>query len=89
MNSGNPKEIVHAHNLITDITDSSARYGLRISLPADDTFADILGSEWQKERWYFSEADRDNAILEFRDQHPYYRLGDKPTLDIVKINRPG
>lgn len=89
MSADSSPEIVHTHNLITKSSDESARFGLRLSLPPDDTFAGILGPDWQKERWFLSESDRDNAIQEFRDQHPYYRLGDKPTLEIVKINRPG
>lgn len=89
MNDERREEIVHAHNLMSDRGDTGARFGLRFSLPADDTFSGILGSDWQKERWFHSEAERDDAIRELRNQHPYYRLGDKPTLEIVKINRSG
>ena len=78
---------VHAHNLIEKDANPDARYGLRLTLPADDTFASILGPDWKKERWYHSEAERDIAIQDLRRQHPYYRLGDKPTIEIVKINR--
>lgn len=82
-----PGESVHAHNVISERADQGARFGLRLSLPADDTFAEILGAAWKKERWYRSEAERDRAIHELRKQHPYYRQGDRPTLEIVKINR--
>jgi len=80
---------VHTHNVIKDQADKEARYGLRISLPADDTFTDILGPGWHRELWYRTQIERDKAIRELRNQHPYYRLGDRPTLEIVKINRQG
>ncbi len=79
--------IVHKHNLAAETHPGNARFGLRLSLPEGDTFAGILGASWQKERWFQSEAERDRAIYELRKQHPYYRLGDRPTLEIVKINR--
>lgn len=88
MSEENPEGTVHTHNLIDKDGGANARYGLRLSLPADDTFAGILGPDWQKENWYHSEAERDIAIHDLRSQHPYYRLGDRPTLEIVKINRP-
>ncbi|NNF50841.1 MAG: hypothetical protein HKN59_00240 [Gammaproteobacteria bacterium] len=79
---------IHSHNVNKDQAENTARFGLRISLPPDDTFSEILGPSWTKECWYRTETDRDNAIREFRQQHPYYRMGDRPTLEIMKINRP-
>lgn len=79
---------VHRHNLLT-AADKEARFGLRLRLPAGDTFGGILGEDWQKERWFATERARDDAIEALRRQHPYYRLGDRPTLQIEKINRPG
>lgn len=88
MTKNNKRETVHSHNLLTS-DQQDHPFGLRLSLPAGDTFDGILGSGWQKERWFRSEAERDRAIYELRKQHPYYRLGDRPTLEIAKINRPG
>lgn len=79
---------VHRHNLLSP-ADEELRFGLRLSLPAGDTFGGILGGNWQKERWFATERDRDQAIAELRGQHPYYRLGDRPTVRIEKINRAG
>lgn len=87
MSNESSNATVHPHNLIAEAAERDARFGLRLSLPANDTFTGILGSAWKKERWYASEAERDQAMRELRNQHPYYRLGDKPTLEIVKINR--
>ncbi len=79
---------VHRHNLLVP-TEKELRFGLRLRLPAGDTFNGILGDDWQKERWFATERDRNEAIAELRRQHPYYRLGDRPTLQIEKINRSG
>ncbi len=87
MTKSSTREMVHTHNLLGK-TQQEPGFGLRLSLPAGDTFDGILGSGWHKERWFTSEAERDRAILELRQQHPYYRLGDRPTLEIAKINRP-
>lgn len=88
MNASTFNDPVHRHNLPADAETAEACFGLRLTLPEEDTFAKVLGSGWQKERWFTSEAARDNAITELRRQHPYYRLGDRPTLQIQKINRP-
>lgn len=77
---------VHQHNLLGADAGES-RFGLRLTLPPGDTFGEILGNSWQKDRWFNSERERDQAISELRRQHPYYRLGDSPTLHIEKINR--
>lgn len=79
---------VHAHNLLGR-GDDERRFGLRLRLPPGDTFGSILGNDWTRERWFVSERARDEAIAELRRQHPYYRLGDRPTLQIEKINRAG
>ena len=81
------RSTVHRHNLLAP-AEEEFRFGLRLRLPAGDTFGGILGADWQKERWFATERDRDEAIAELRRQHPYYRLGDRPTLQIEKINRP-
>lgn len=79
--------IVHQHNLPAGKPASEARFGLRMRLPAGDAFTAILGESWEKTRWFHSEADREIAMRELRRQHPYYRLGDRPTLSMEKINR--
>lgn len=79
--------IVHQHNLPADRPASEFRFGLRMRLPAGDTFAAILGESWEKTRWFQTEADREKAMRELRRQHPYYRSGDRPTLSLEKINK--
>lgn len=79
--------VVHAHNLQAGETPAEARFGLRMRLPAGDTFSGILGDSWEKTRWFRTEAEREEAMRELRRQHPYYRLGDRPTLSIEKVNK--
>lgn len=79
--------VVHPHNLRTNETPAESRFGLRMRLPAGDTFSSILGETWEKTRWFHTEAEREDAMRELRRQHPYYRLGDRPTLRLEKVNK--
>ena len=80
--------VVHQHNLPSPKASAEPRLGLRMRLPAGDPFCDILGEKWEKTHWFHSEAEREKAMREIRRQHPYYRLGDRPTLVLEKVNRP-
>lgn len=82
-----PRDPVHRHNLPDHGDHADARFGLRMRLPRGDTFGGILGAEWEKTRWYRSESEREAAMSALIRQHPYYRLGDRPTLILEKINR--
>lgn len=86
-NSSGTASVVHPHNLRTHTAPPEARFGLRMRLPAGDTFGEILGEQWEKTHWFSSEDAREAAMRELRKQHPYYRLGDRPTLILEKINR--
>ena len=86
---GGETGIVHRHNLVGDAAQSESRFGLRMRLPPGDTFGDVLGEDWEKTRWFHTESGREAAMRELRRQHPYNRLGDRPTLILEKINRPG
>ena len=88
MSSTGPRGLVHQHNVLSGEFDREKRFGLRLSLPGEDTLRSVLGDGWAKERWFTTELERDRAINELRKQHLYYRLGDRPTLEIEKINRP-
>lgn len=69
--------------------DSTLRFGIRVSMPADDPMAlpHLLGDDWQGERWYASEEERDSALLKMQKQPPYYRKGDTPSVILEKISR--
>ena len=70
-------------------SDRQRRYGIRCTLPSDDPMSapHLLGPDWESFRWYDSEQERDEAIVEFSREHLYSRKGDKPSVIYAKINR--
>ena len=71
--------------------DSDApRWGIGVRLPPGDPMAmpHLLGDGWQSVRWYASAAERDAALAHMRDQPPWYRKGDAPTVVIERIDPP-
>ena len=81
-------EFCHQHNLVQPETDGAERkYGIRVSLPAADTMAQLLGSDWERMHWYASEEERDNAYENMALRHGYYRATDNPSQVLEKIVR--
>ena len=62
-------------------------FGVRMTLPEDDSFRLVLGEDWTSYRWYASEAERDAALAGMRREHEYSRIGDMPTLNYEKVER--
>ena len=78
----------HRHNLVDPGTaDSDRRYGIRVTLPPDDTLRKIVGNHWERLHWYRSEAERDRAFEHMAVRHGYYRKTDTPTQVLEKIVR--
>lgn len=78
----------HPHNLVQpEKAAADRRYGIRIRLPEGDTFTRLLGEDWQQERWYSSEEERDRAYEQIAVRHGYYRTTDTPTQVLEKIVR--
>ena len=69
----------HAHNLNEDL-DTDRPYGIRISLPAGDSFQALIGKDWEQFHWYASEYERDRALEDMASEHLYSRRGDRPRL---------
>ncbi|MGI9308704.1 MAG: hypothetical protein ACR2P6_05550 [Gammaproteobacteria bacterium] len=67
-------------------TAVAMNYGIRVSLPPDDPFADLVGTDWQKEHWFDTAAKRDAALQEMSKEHLYSRDGDKPALVFTAID---
>lgn len=80
-------EICHDHNLAREVNKEALRYGIRLSLPANDPFASVLSEDWEKYHWYTSTKERDAALVEMSRQHQYSRQGDMPTFIYQKIER--
>ncbi len=79
-------EICHPHNLNDDPTTPKP-YGIRVSLPPGDTFARLLGADWERTHWYASEHERDQALADMRSEHLYSRRGDRPTVRFEPVER--
>ena len=78
----------HQHNLVRkDLANAERRYGIRVTLPADDTFSRMLGDDWENVHWYVTEAERDRAFDKMATRHGYYRQSDTPTQILEKISR--
>ena len=78
----------HQHNLVDPATaGASRRFGIRVTLPAGDTFSGLLGSDWERVHWYATESERDAAYDNMARRHGYYRKTDSPTQVLEKLVR--
>ena len=81
-------EFYHSHNLVEPArAGSERRYGIRVTLPKNDTLTRILGDDWERMHWYESEGDRDRAFSNMATRHGYYRDTDTPTQILEKVSR--
>lgn len=78
--------ICHTHNLNRPVVGQRS-FGIRVSLGYDDPFAKLVGSNWQREHWFATERERDEALAEMSQRHPYSRIGDQPTLVFERLER--
>jgi hypothetical protein len=78
----------HQHNLVDpDKAGAERRFGIRVTLPPNDTIRKILGNDWEKLHWYPSEAERDQAFDKMAARHGYYRDTDSPSQVLEKLVR--
>ena len=78
----------HRHNLVDpDTTDAERRFGIRVTLPPEDTLRNILGDDWERLHWFADEKERDRAYDAMAERHGYYRTSDQPTQVLEKIER--
>lgn len=79
-------EICHPHNLVEPL-DVPKPYGIRVRMRANDTFARLLGTDWERLHWYATREERDRALADMASEHLYSRPGDRPTLIYEPIER--
>ena len=78
----------HKHNLVDQsLVGAERTFGIRVTLPSDDTLRNILGENWERMHWYASESERDGAFDNMAERHGYYRDTDSPTQVLEKISR--
>lgn len=81
-------DFCHQHNLVDpDTAGGERRFGIRITLPATDTFRNVLGDDWERIHWFPTEEERDSAFERMTVRHGYYRDTDTPTQVLEKISR--
>ena len=81
-------DFCHQHNLVRPESAGEERhFGIKVSLPAGDTFERLLGNNWEKLHWYSSEVERDAAFENMAERHGYYRRTDAPTQILEKLVR--
>lgn len=81
-------DFCHQHNLVDPNSAGHERnFGIRVTLPADDTLRNVLGEDWERIHWYPSESERDSAFEQMAIRHGYYRHTDSPTQVLEKIAR--
>ena len=69
--------------------EAGTRYGVKVTMPGGDTMSapHLLGDGWSSVRWFDTEEARDDALAGMKDQPPYYRLGDAPTVQLEKVEQ--
>ena len=77
-------ELCHAHNL-NRTPPADRPFGIRVRLHGGDSFARLLGTDWEKFHWYATEAERDRALADMAGEHLYSRRGDRPTLIFERV----
>jgi len=82
----NGQHVCHAHNLLHPVS-TDRRFGVRVSLRPGDPFASLVGADWQKEHWYPTERERDEALTEMSRRYPFFRIGDEPALVFDRVER--
>lgn len=80
-------EICHPHNLIEPL-DVPKPYGIRVRMRPNDSFARLLGTDWERVHWFATREERDRALTDMASEHLYSRPGDRPTLIYEPIERP-
>lgn len=81
-------DFCHQHNLVDpSIATAERPFGIRVTLPENDTLRKVLGNNWERLHWYGSEMERDNAYENMATRHGYYRDSDSPTQVLEKIIR--
>ena len=87
-NIGEIVDYCHQHNLVDQTTAGQERpFGIRVSLPANDTLRNVLGDDWEHLHWFPSESERDTAFEAMAIRHGYYRNTDTPTQVLEKLSR--
>jgi hypothetical protein len=77
--------ICQEHNLREPMPQSRP-FGIRVRLRKSDPFRNLLGDDWEKQHWYATRAERDEALAQMSSRYVYFRPGDQPVLDFERVD---
>jgi len=77
--------ICHQHNLAHALP-LKLPYGIRVRLRRTDPFRNLVGDNWQREHWFATERERDEALAAMSGRYAYFRPGDEPALAFDRID---
>ena len=81
-------DFCHQHNLVApESAGRERKFGIRVTLPANDTLRKIVGDDWEQLHWYATGEERDSAFEKMAERHGYYRKTDSPTQVLEKVSR--
>lgn len=81
-------DFCNQHNLVAPENAGVERpFGIRVTMPTQDTFRSLLGENWEKLHWFPTEQERDNAFEHMAERHGYYRVSDNPSQILEKVAR--
>lgn len=81
-------DFCHQHNLVDPAKAGANRpFGIRVTLPPQDSLNRLLGDDWETFHWYATEAERDDAFADMARRHGYYRVSDSPSQVLEKVSR--
>jgi len=71
------------------MTETTKRYGVRITMPTGDplTGEHLLGPDWESFRWFETAEERDQALKEIPREHQFSRAGDRPSIICEAVDR--
>ncbi|NJD31367.1 MAG: hypothetical protein FIB04_05720 [Gammaproteobacteria bacterium] len=78
----------HDHNL-REPPPESRPYGIRVRLRKGDPFRNLVGDDWEKQHWYATRAEREQALAQMDSRYVYFRPGDQPALDFERVDPQG
>jgi len=80
-------DISQQNNFVSRERDPNGRFGIRVTLPPGDTFAGLLGKDWEAWHWFNSARARDAAMADMARRHEYSRSGDEPRIVLEAVER--
>lgn len=80
-----PMGLYSPQNMIFSIPASPRPFGVLVRLRPGDPFGKLVGADWHITHWYYTQAERDEALQQMAERQEYMRIGDDPALLFEKV----